>query len=137
MLSRTCEYAIQAVLYLAKKYDTPYVSVKAIAEQNNISFHFLGKILQTLTQQGLVISYRGPNGGVSLSRPPEEITVLQVVETIDGLEWLHGCIIGLPTCDETAPCALHQQWKHAREEIRTMLAGQNIAQLLATSKAPH
>ena len=94
LLSRACEYGIQAVLYLAKHHDVPYISVKEIAEKHDISFHFLGKILQTLTQKGLLTSYKGPKGGVSLARSPQELTVLQVVEAIDGVEFLRKCVVG-------------------------------------------
>jgi Rrf2 family protein len=130
LLSRACEYGIQAVLYLAKHHEVPYVSIKEIAEKNDISFHFLGKILQRLTQKGLLVSYKGPNGGVSLARSPQELTVFQVVEAIDGLESLQKCIVGMPACDEKHPCALHKKWAKIREAICDMLKEKNIAQLI-------
>jgi len=131
LLSKSCEYAIQASLYLAKNYETPYVPIKEIAEKSNISFHFLGKILQTLTKKGLLISYKGPNGGVSLAKSPEEITLLDVVKAIDGLEFLMSkCVVGLPNCGDGKPCALHDKWSPIREDIYKMFAGKNIAQLI-------
>ena len=131
LLSKSCEYAIQAVLYLAKHYDTPYVSIKEIAEKNDISFHFLGKILQTLTKKGLLISYKGPKGGVSLAKSPKEITLLDVVDAIDGLEFLKSkCVIGLPNCGDGKPCALHDKWGPIRENIYKMFADKSIAQLI-------
>jgi Rrf2 family protein len=130
LLSRACEYAIRAVLYLAKHQDGAYVSVKEIAEQTDVSFHFLGKILQTLTQKGLLISYKGPKGGIQLAKSPDEITVFQVVEAIDGLNVLKQCVLGLPNCGEGKPCALHDQWGPIRAEIADMFQGKSIAQLL-------
>jgi Rrf2 family protein len=130
LLSRACEYAIRAVLYLAKHQDVSYVSVKEISEHTDVSFHFLGKILQTLTQKGLLISYKGPKGGIQLAKPPDEITVLQVVEAIDGLNVLKQCVLGLPNCGEGKPCALHDQWGPIRAEICDMFQGKSIAQLL-------
>lgn len=130
LLSRTCEYGIQAVLYLAKHHDVPYISVKEIAEKHNISFHFLGKILQTLTQKGLLTSYKGPKGGISLARSPQELTVLQVVEAIDGVEFLQKCVAGMPSCDGDHPCAFHDKWFLIRKEIYAMLADKSIAQLI-------
>lgn len=135
VLSRACEYAIRAVLYLAEKQDAAYVSVKEIAEQTGVSFHFLGKILQTLTQKGLLVSYKGPKGGIRLAKSPDEITVLQVVEAIDGLGVLKTCVLGLPNCGEGKPCALHEQWGPIRAEIRTMFQGKSIAALLKESEA--
>lgn len=130
LLSRACEYGVKAVLFLAQHDDVPYVSIKEIAEKNQISFHFLGKIVQTLTQAGLLISYKGPRGGVRLAKTADEITVLQVVEAIDGLDILQKCVLGLPSCGSDAPCALHSQWGEIREDIRKMLAGKSIAQLV-------
>lgn len=130
LLSRACEYGIQAVLYLAKHREAPYISIKEIAERNNISFHFLGKILQTLTQKGLLISYKGPKGGVQLAKSPAKITVLQVVEAIDGLDFFQKCVIGMPACGDEAPCALHTKWGKIRQEIYEMLSDKSIAQLL-------
>ncbi len=130
LLSRACEYAIQAVLYLAEHHDAPYVPVKEIAEHNAISPHFLGKIVQTLTQKGLLVSYKGPKGGVRLAKAPEDITVLQVVEAIDGLEFFHRCVIGLPKCGDHNACALHHRWGKIRQEIYDMLSEKSIAQLL-------
>lgn len=130
LLSRACEYGIQAVLYLAKHHEVPYISIKEIAEKHNISFHFLGKILQRLTQKGLLTSYKGPKGGVSLARSPQEITILQVVEAIDGLEFLQKCIVGMPSCDNRNSCALHEEWSKIREEICKMLDDKSVAQLI-------
>ncbi len=130
LLSRACEYGIQAILYLAAHHDVPYISIKEIAEKNNISFHFLGKIVQTLTQKGLLVSYKGPKGGVRLAKAPEDIRVLEVVEAIDGLDILQKCVLGLPLCSDKKPCALHRKWGKIREEIYNMLSEKNIAQLI-------
>jgi Rrf2 family transcriptional regulator, iron-sulfur cluster assembly transcription factor len=135
LLSRACEYAIRAVLYLAERQDTPYVSVKEIAEQTGVSFHFLGKIVQTLAQHGILVSYKGPHGGVQLAATPQDITVLHVVEAMDGLDVLQQCVLGLPNCGEGRPCALHGQWGRIRADIRNMFQGQSIAELLEASGA--
>jgi len=130
LLSRACEYGIQAVLYLAKHHEGSYISIREIAAKNHISFHFLGKILQRLTQKGLLISYKGPKGGVSLARSPQEITVLQVVEAIDGLAFRRKCIVGMPCCDQNHPCAFHEKWSKIRKEFGDMLDDKSIAQLI-------
>ncbi len=106
------------------------MSVKEIAEHTDVSFHFLGKILQSLTQQGLLVSYKGPKGGIQLAKSPDEITVIQVVEAIDGLGVLKQCVLGLPNCGEGKPCALHEQWGPIRAEIGDMFQGKSIAELL-------
>ena len=85
---------------------------------------------QSLTQQGLLVSYKGPKGGVQLATSPDDITVLQVVEAVDGLSVLKQCVLGLPNCGEGKPCALHDQWGPIRAEINTMFQGKSIGQLL-------
>ena len=131
LLSRSCEYAIQAVLYLAENREQRFISIKEIAEKNDISFHFLGKILQSLTKKGLVISSKGPKGGVNLAKDPNKITLLDIVEAIDGLDFLISkCIIGTPGCDCNNPCKLHDQWGPIRKQIFDMLGSKSIAELI-------
>ena len=86
--------------------------------------------MQTLTQKGLLTSYKGPKGGISLARSPQELTVLQVVEAIDGVEFLQKCVVGMPSCGGDHPCALHDKWFSIREGIYAMLADKSIAQLI-------
>lgn len=131
LLSKSCEYAIQAILYLAKHHDRNYVSIKEIARDQNVSFYFLTKILQILTNSGLLISYKGPKGGVSLARPADEITLLQVIKAIDGLDFKDKCIIGLPKCDDKNPCPLHNDWSALRDKIYRMLEEKNITELIS------
>jgi len=129
LLSRACEYAMLAVWYLARHPDHAYVSVREIAEQNEISSHFLSKVLGTLTQKGIMVSLKGPKGGVALARPAEDIRVVEVVEAIDGLEFRRKCLTGLPKCDDENPCPLHDDWKRIREEIFRVFADRTIAEL--------
>ncbi|MFQ6103555.1 MAG: RrF2 family transcriptional regulator [Candidatus Glassbacteria bacterium] len=130
LLSRACEYALLAVWYLAREPQMPYIPIKEIAKKNRISSYFLGKVLQKLTQKGILISYKGSKGGVALARPAEEIKIAEVVEVIDGLEFRQKCITGLPRCNDKKPCPLHQDWTRIREEIYQMLASKSIAQLV-------
>lgn len=130
ILSRACEYAMQAVLYLARQQRDSYISIKEIAEKNDISFHFLVKILQKLTQQGILNSYKGPRGGVSLAKPAREITPWDIVAAIDGVDFCQKCVVGFPECDEHHPCDLHYKWAKIRQEICDMLSEKSIAELI-------
>ncbi len=132
ILSRACQCGIQAVLYLASKEGTPYISIKEIADANDLSFHFLGKILQKLTQRKLLLSYKGPKGGVSLARSARTITLLEIVEAIDGLDFLKKCVVGLPSCGGDKPCVLHDKWDAIRKETEAMLKDLTIEQLIHT-----
>lgn len=130
LLSRSCQYGIQAVLYISKNSGDSYISIKKIADANNISFHFLGKILQKLTQKGILTSFKGPNGGVCLSRPADSINLLEVIEAIDGLEKFENCVIGLPACNGKDPCVLHRQWRENSKRLIRMFEEMTIKDLI-------
>ncbi len=117
ILSNTCNYGIRAALYIAMNEDRKYVPIKEISEKLNISFHFLTKILQKLTQQNIMVSFRGPNGGVALAKPTSEISLLDIVYTIDGSQLFENCLLGLNQCDDSKPCPLHHKWAAVREKL--------------------
>lgn len=130
LVSRSCEYGMQAVLYLAEQRVGTYTLIRDIANEKKIPFHFLGKILQNLSKNGILVSYKGPSGGFTLAKPLHEITLLQVVEAIDGLDFMNKCVIGLPQCSDEHPCSLHEPWKKIRANITEMLVGKSLAELV-------
>jgi Rrf2 family iron-sulfur cluster assembly transcriptional regulator len=136
LFSRQCEYALQAMLYLALKPRHEMVSSKELARRLSIPYHFLSKIFQDLARKGLLVSLKGPTGGFALGMPPEEITLFHIVEAIDGAAFTHDCILGFPECSGKNPCAVHEQWGVMREEIHSMLVGKNIAQMASEMKKP-
>jgi len=128
LFSRSCEYGLQAVLYLAQQSDK-YTLIKEISENLEIPTHFLAKILQNLTKSGLLTSYKGPGGGFALAMPAEKMTLLQVVQAIDGLEFAQNCVMGFPECSDSNPCPLHQSWANIRANLVQMLARETIGEL--------
>ncbi len=129
MFSRACEYGLRAVLYLAMLNHNGYISIREIGEQLQISVPFLTKIFQKLTQAGLLQSLRGPTGGVTFARPPEEITLFDVIVAIDGPALFSECVLGLPGCGEATPCPLHERWKDVRNPIRNLFATTTLADM--------
>ncbi|RMH72789.1 MAG: Rrf2 family transcriptional regulator [Gemmatimonadetes bacterium] len=134
MLSKSCIYGIRAVLYLALQEEEGYVSIRKISKDLDISFHFLTKILQQLTQNEILTSFRGPNGGVALAKPADQLDLVQIIEAIDGLGIFQECILGLPGCGSLEPCPLHDQWGKAREELYSAFKTLTIAQLATKTK---
>lgn len=120
LLSKSCEYGIRAILYLASLRQEGYVSIRTISDELDISFHFLTKIFQKLTQAGLLTSFRGPNGGVVLARPTNAITLMEVIKAIDGPALFTECVLGLPGCGERKPCPLHDSWSEERNRLRML-----------------
>lgn len=122
MLSNTCKYALRALIYLAKfSEENSRIGIKKISEDLSLSSPFLGKILQNLVKQKLLVSTKGPNGGFALAKKPEEITLYDIVIKVDGEEFFTNCLIGLEPCsshDKSKPyCPVHAQYEELRKEI--------------------
>jgi Rrf2 family protein len=125
--SRSAEYAIRAFVYLAQVPEGKYAMVKNIAEESEIPTHFLAKILQQLARKGFLRSSKGPTGGFALRRPPEDITLLEIVDAIDGLAEYERCPSGITECNDEAPCGMHESWKELRSRIIGYLEGTTIS----------
>lgn len=129
ILSKSCIYGIQAAIYIASLPRNEYVSIQEIASKLNISFHFLTKVLQQLTQVGIMVSYRGPNGGVALARPGTSITLADIISAIDGVEIFTECLLGLPGCGKADPCPAHEQWTSMRNKLHQLCKATTLEQL--------
>jgi Rrf2 family protein len=115
LLSKTCSYAIRAALYIAVHRDRQFIPIRDISEQLGVSFHFLTKILQILTGRNILVSFRGPNGGIALARPAKDIMLAELVEAVDGLGIFNNCVLGLGLCDNNNPCPVHEHWTEVRK----------------------
>jgi len=116
MLSNTCKYAIRAVIFLAiNNSENKKIGIKEISKELKIPSPFLGKILQMLAKQKLLNSTKGPNGGFGLAKPAKEISLLNIIEIIDGLDLFSDCIIGLSSCKQTGNndlhCPIHRRYE--------------------------
>ena len=127
--SRSAEYAIRAFIYLAAVPEGKYAMVKQIAEQCDIPAHFLAKILQQMARKGFLRSSKGPTGGFCLRMPAAEISMLQLVDTIDGLADYERCPGGMTECNDSAPCGMHDTWKALRSRIMEYLEHTSIEDL--------
>ncbi|MFA7326872.1 MAG: Rrf2 family transcriptional regulator [Candidatus Kapaibacterium sp.] len=135
LLSKSCVYGIRATILLAIKGKGEFMPIKDIAEQLNLSAHFLTKILQQLTEEGLLLSHRGPKGGVKFSRPAREIKLIEVVGAIDGLELFEECALGLHGCGTATPCPLHEKWSVHKVALRTLFETEDLEKLAENVKS--
>jgi Rrf2 family transcriptional regulator, iron-sulfur cluster assembly transcription factor len=120
MLSNTSKYALRGLIYLSKySKDDNRIGIKKISEDLKISSPFLGKILQNLVKQKLLVSTKGPNGGFGLGKKTEDISLWDIVTMVDGEEFFTNCLIGLRPCathDPTKPlCPVHIQYDELRK----------------------
>jgi len=136
MFSRECEYALQAVLYLALQPEDDMTSIKALTKKLGIPYHFLAKILQKLTRKGLLRSLKGPTGGFALALPAGQITLFQIIDAIDGADFMTACILGFSECSGRNPCSVHEQWGAMRNSIHAMLVDKNISQMARETRKP-
>src|SRR5579863_535882 len=127
--SRSAEYALRALIQLAALQPDEYAMAKNIAAETNIPAHFLAKILQDLARDGFLKSNKGPHGGFRLSNPAESISMLRVVEAVDGAGRYDRCIGGSPECNDRAACGMHDSWKALRSRIIDYLGGTSVADL--------
>ncbi len=134
LLSKACVYGMRASLFLASNQNGEYISIGEMSEKLNISFHFLTKVLQQLTGAGLMESYKGPKGGVRLTKSGEDVNLFEIVEAIDGEELFVECALGLPGCGTEQPCPLHEKWAETRDNIRVMLENTNLVELAKKGK---
>lgn len=129
LLSKSCIYGLRASLYLASKSSKDYTPIRQMSDDLEISFHFLTKILQQLTADDILESFKGPNGGVRLKRSGDEITFMDIVIAIDGPGLFTECALGLPGCGVEKPCPFHEQWAETRDNIKEMMEGTSITDL--------
>jgi Rrf2 family transcriptional regulator, iron-sulfur cluster assembly transcription factor len=128
MLSNTCKYAIRSVIYLAlNSPDNQKIGIKKIADDLKIPSPFLGKIMQVLAKNKILASTKGPNGGFSLGKPANKITLMDIVEIIDGSDSFESCVIGLESCSvNEANCPIHEGYAPIREQAKVLFATHTI-----------
>jgi Rrf2 family protein len=116
-ITRQADYAIRAVRYLAKQGSDKRVATSTVAREMSIPPSFLAKIISQLSIAGLLNTSRGAHGGVSLRREPKDISVLEVVEAIDGPILLNECVGSNKSCAFEKDCLVHPIWIEAQESL--------------------
>ncbi len=130
MFSRACQYALQAVLYIAlQSRNKPVVGLKEIVKSQDMPLHFVSKILQTLVKHKILTSTKGPNGGFALNIPADKLILLEIVRVIDGMDIFERCGIGLKFCSDKTPCPIHHDFKIVKNKIRNLLSEKTIEEL--------
>lgn len=131
MISPTAEYALRAVVAIAQGGGDAVIT-PTLVEMTKVPPGYLPKVLQTLRKAGLVKSKRGLGGGFTLAYPPEQITVLAVVNSVDRIKRIERCPLDLDS-HSAKLCPLHQRLDEAAEMVEKSFASTTIAELLASS----
>jgi len=122
------KYAVRALVELARRNPDAPVPLMLIAEARGIPAQFLEQLFAALRRAGLLQSFRGVHGGFSFNRPPDQITVLDVVEILDGPIEPALCT-GEDTCDRRSACSVGDVWIQAKLSVETVLSGVTIQDL--------
>jgi len=136
-LTSALDYGIRALIYLAKQPADKVCFISEISSGMNIPEKYLAKILQCLSRGGMVKSYRGVKGGFSLAKPPEELTIKDAFECLEGPMALHRCLEEPNACDMQEGCSVRPVWQNAQESLLEIFGNADLKKLAQTDARAH
>ena len=138
MFSKSTEYALRAIIYLAQRSSVDQkIGIAELADAIGSPRSFTAKILQKLTRQNkLISSVTGPSGGFYLTDQAKKKSLLHVLTLLEDEGIITGCILGLKDCSETNPCPMHHQYKKIKPQLLNMLDHKSIQELADQMEDP-
>lgn len=133
-LSHSCIYGLRATVLLAGKQGDGFTTIRELSDELDIPFHFLTKVLQRLTHSEILESYKGPNGGVKLNRNAADVTILDIIKSLDENFTVPECVLGLPIFQNHKICPIHSEWLELKNKIETMIETITIYELAETDQ---
>lgn len=135
IFTTTTEYAIRGLAELSGRVqDGRSIMLDDLVAGTTLPRDFLAKVFQRLVKAGLLKSAKGRGGGFTLGRPAHEITLKDIVESIDGPIHLDRCAVGLDKCNDHQPCPQHDLYKPIRQRLKDYLATTTVADLASSLK---
>jgi len=135
IFTSTTEYAIRGLSELASRSTGGSVLLDQLVAGTDLPRDFMAKIFQRLVKAGLLRSAKGRGGGFTLARPAHEITLMHIVEAIEGPQRLDQCVVGLEKCTDVMPCPQHDLYKPLRQRLKDYLNTTTLADLAASLKS--
>ncbi len=129
ILSRTSQYAVQALIYIATQPAATPVLNKDIAAKLGVPAPYLAKILQSMAKGNLLYSFRGRLGGFCLREQGEKITLMQIFMLTEGSAFTQSCLLGLKKCSDETACPLHFRWIPVKKKIINLLQETTLEKL--------
>lgn len=133
-ITRRADYAIRTVLDVARLQPGEVALTGEVAERQRIPAPFLAKIVLALTRAGILRSFRGSGGGIALAKPADQITLLQVVEAVDGPVAMNRCVLWPDECERSDACPVHKVWCDTRALLAEHLGAISIASLIESGQ---
>lgn len=131
LIKHNTGYGLRALLHMAAHRDVEAFTAEELAEAADTTTDFMHKIMRSLRDAGIVTAKRGPSGGFAYEQEPDEVTVLDVVDAVQGPFKVNRCVIGLGVCPRSGTCPLRPTWLRIQEELEAGLGAQTIGEIAA------
>lgn len=135
ILRRNTDYALRLAVNLAKHYGAESLSTRVLAEDEEVSYQLACKLMQKLHAAGLVESNMGPRGGFRLRRLPDEVSIGEVIEAIQGPLRLNRCLLSDGFCTRQESCPVREKMSHLQEQMDGYLKSVTLGELAGNRKA--
>ena len=116
ILTKTTEYAVRVLAYMAKEKGQ-LLSAKYLHEQLSIPYKYLTRLMTDLAKSGYLMSVKGRDGGFRIIKDLKEISLANIVETVEGMDSFNACVLGFHECSSENPCAMHFVWEENKKQL--------------------
>lgn len=130
LYSKNTEYILRAFSFLSASESKEKFSPKTLCQRAKVSESFTRKGFQQLVREKILEAVSGPNGGYRFIRKPTEISILEIIEAIEGKGFFDGCVMGLKQCSENKPCPIHNFWAKQKKQTIKMFQTKTIKDLI-------
>lgn len=134
IFSGKTEYAVRSLAELASRKPEGSIMLDDVIAGTGLPRDFVAKIFQELVRAKILASTRGRGGGFALARPAHQITLLSIIDAVEGAGRLDACVVGLERCNDAMPCAQHDLYKPIRQRLKDYLTTTTLADMAASLK---
>ena len=127
-LSKTTEYALRILIFMAKEPENLY-SAKHLIEKLNVSDKYLRRLMTDLSKSGFIRSTQGRDGGYTFAKDIHEIFLYDIIDSVEVMEQLNDCVLGFDICSCTNPCAMHDDWIIIREKLNKVFTETKLSDM--------
>ena len=128
-ISKTSEYALRILTYMALNIETQY-SAQSLFEELEIPKRYLMRLLTDLSKSGFINATRGRSGGYVFARPIDTIYFSEIIDSVEDIQSFEGCVLGNAVCPVEKPCAMHQIWEKPKQAFLETIKTTTLADLL-------